>query len=299
MYFVDKHAYISSSLNSTSIFDEPDSPDDAQASSSGAEHKKPSRLKLAFSKAADTQRVLNVLKSDVKGELDPNNYVANRDLSQLEETIDNGSAVFLYDPDEMSDDDIQTLTLVYPTYKDKHDRDEGETHDYGELGSLISRLPGFASGGYVVSAILLREWWENQPKESVITEIKASNIASLKTAAATGWEEIHDEDVKEELDHLCNDDLDYDSSGASHWFKVTDKSIEICAKAILSTLVADENGHKDLSLAQIFNKKSGEVLPMDLSALEDIGLSYERLEAIANGNTDKQALQQIPLKPKP
>lgn len=258
--------------------------------------KSQSKLKLAFSQAADRKRVSRVFDPEVKKTFDPNGYVVKREEKVFNETIDESRAAFLYDPDaDNHDDGVLTLTMAYHVYRDKDDKAASTQHAYTEIGTSITRLSGFSSAKYVIAAMALREWWENPPQEMIVTEILPSNGPSLHTYTSTlGWEAITSAAKSKELHDLCNENIAPEDQGnATKWFMLASDTLKECAEVILSSLTPDATGNYDLANAQLYNKKTGETRDMDLSALNDVGLTYERLKEIARGTTNKTTLQKL------
>lgn len=255
-----------------------------------------SKLKLAFSEAADRPRVSRVFDPDIKKTFDPHGYVVKREATVFNETIDEGRAAFLYDPNSPDHDDgVMTLTMAYHIYRDKAEKANGVQHSFTEIGTSITRLNGFSAAKYVIAAMALKEWWDNPPQDMIVTEIMPSNGPSLHTyTSSLGWEAVATKEQQKELHDLANENIAPEDQGnATKWFMLASGTLQKSAQIILSSLTPDVHGNYDLGNAQLYNKRTGATIDMDLSALEGVGLTYERLQEIANGTTNRATLAKL------
>lgn len=241
----------------------------------------PSKLKLAFSKAADNSRISRVFDPAVKSKIDPKNYVVKRDKATFDSTIAGGRAAFLYDTATGA---VQTLSMAYHV----HDKTSGE-HKHTEIGTSITTLAGFKSAQVIVAALTLREWWEHEPSGLIVTEILPDNAPSLGVYRdKMGWQLVSDEATRDELFTLCNEIIAPEDQGRDAlWL--------CCSASVLPKMAQILLDYLDSGALE--NKRSGDKIALDLSALEEIGLTRRNLRAIARGITDKSQLTRPGPKP--
>ena len=235
----------------------------------------PSKLKLAFSKAADINRISKFFAPEIKTRIDPKNFVVKREKPIFDATVSNGRAAFLYDP---ATGEAYSLTMAY------HVNDNGR-HKHTEIGTSITRLGGYKSAQLVVAAMALKEWWTSAPSGLVVTEILPDNVPSLKVYRDhLGWAPVTNPDKVEELARLCNEHISEEDKGRpTIWFSCNDSVLPKMAQILLDYL-------DDPSLR---NKHTGHSVGLDLGALQMIGLTRTRLEAIAKGITDRKQIQDM------
>ena len=243
----------------------------------------PSKLRLAFSQAADIARVGRMFDPAVKDSIDPKRFVVRREKSVFESTIASGKAAFLYDT---ANGEVHTLTMAYPI----RDKQSGN-HDHTEIGTSITRLAGFKSAQIVIAAMILKEWWEDPPSGMIVTEILPDNAPSLHVYRdQLGWTPVTDTETVETLHRLCNESISAEDKGRQTvWF--------CCGNAVLPKLAQILIDHMDKGA--LHNKYSGETIDLDLQAMDDIGLTRRHLELIARGITDKGMLRAMPAPPPP
>lgn len=243
-------------------------------------------LKLAFSTAADYDRINKVFDPAIKHQYDPTGYVFKREESAFTRAVQGGHAAFLQDQHGT----VETLTIAY------HVAAQGKsaaTPDYTELGTTLARLPGYHSARLIVAALALHEWWQSPPVNSLAAEIKHANIPSLKTYRdALGWEAITDRTETQNISAITdqtlanpddqNNDVDAWMAMAA-WYRPTNASLALQARLVLSFM--DQGG--------LLNKKTGDFIPVDFSDLTRIGLTRKRLEALAGGETDRAKIRQV------
>lgn len=245
-------------------------------SSRQPDHSIPRSLTLEFSKAADYARVDRIFDPKIKDKIDPNNFVVKRDDKVLREALSHGGGCFLAE----NTGNIFTMTIAYHIRKDKA---AGGKHDYTEIGTSLARVGGYNSAQLVIAALALKEWWENAPKNMIVTEILPNNVPSLKTSYALGWEQIKDKATVDELHKLCNEIIAPEDKGRQTiWFGSGNSTLKKQAQTILKFI--DQGG--------LINKKTGHKISVDFTALDKIGLSRGRVEAIARGVIARDWLQQ-------
>lgn len=234
----------------------------------------PSRLRLAFSKAADIGRLGRFFSPAIKSKIDPQNFVVKREKAIFESAIAGGHAAFLYDT---ASGEAFTVTMAY------HVNDKNGEHRHTEIGTSITRLGGYKSAQLVIAALVLREWWEGAPKGLIVTEILPTNRPSLKVYRDhLGWSPVKEEEQVEELHRLCNEFIAPEDKGRQTiWFS--------CAVDILPKMAQILLDYLDNPTLR--NKFTGHAVNLDLGELAAIGLTRNRLEALAKGITDKNLLQ--------
>lgn len=244
----------------------------------------PSKLKLAFSKAADNGRISHLFDPAIKSRIDPQNFVVKRDQTVFDATVARGGAAFLYDT---TTGEVHTLTMAYQV----NDKNTGD-HVYSEVGTSLARIAGYSSAKLVVAAIALKEWWSNPPSDMITTEILPGNGPSLHLYRdSLGWSEVTDTAKAAELHRLCNEYIDpADQGRPTTWFCCDSSVLPKMAQTLLDYM---DNG-------VLLNKKTGHQIDLDLGELAQIGLDRTILENIAKGITDKNMLQSsAPTAPQP
>lgn len=253
-------------------------------------------LKLEFSRAADYPRIDELFSPAVKDGIDPHGYVVKRLDTHFRAAVASQAAAMLTDEHGR----VMTLTIAYRVNhvrKPGNDNSpDGRGHDVTELGTSLARLPGYNSAKLVVAALTLREWWNNPPRDAMIAEIKRDNTASLKTYIdGLHWKPLtdaaHSVRLYDATDVTLADDKDKGSSkpknpseAKSLWHRCDDATIAQSARVILTFMA--QGG--------LLNKATGHRIAVDFTALEQAGLTRERLLALAGGKVDRQALRAIP-----
>lgn len=244
----------------------------------------PASLKLIFSNAADYKRINHLFDPEIKSQIDPGNNVAKRYEDDFRYAIDNGHTSLLED----ENGEVVTLTMVY------HMHAQSGQHEYSELGSAMSRLPGFRSANLVVAAIALKEFLQHAPSKAIVTEIKLDNVAPQKIYKQLGWEPIEDADLVDELFVAC-----YQNVADEHGNKLTQlPSDEEKAKVgYYGAFGKAASGHAQTILTFMDQggvvNKAGTLIPVDFSGLAAAGLTRPRLEAMAAGLTDPAEVLKI------
>ena len=233
----------------------------------------PGKLKLEFSKASDVKRVNHIFSPEIKDKIDPNSYVVKRDNAVLKNTLSRGGGTFLSD----DQGELYTITLGYPLHRSNN---TSLRHDFTEIGTTMARMSGYNSAQLVVCAMVLKEWWDNDPNDLIIAEIDPANGASIHTYKdKMGWQPIADEATANELFVLCNQIIAPEDQGnPTIWFEASnDKTLSKSAAVILDTI--DQGG--------LLNKKTGHIIKVDFSELEKVGLSKKVLESISQRQFSK------------
>lgn len=235
----------------------------------------PARLKLAFSNNGDHDRISRLFEPDIKGKIDPHGYIMKREPEFFDAGVINGSAVFLFDPANDSGDNVHALTIGYRSHF--HKPASGNHHNYTEIGTTLSRLQGFKAAQIVIAASSLKEWWEKSPSKLIVTDLKNDNGASVNAFQnLLGWAIVQGEAIIRDINANC-------APAWGHWYMCNGKTLSKQAQVILDYMDGGE----------LYNKHTQQRIKLDLSAMEEIGLGRELLEALAEGKTDKGALNKI------
>jgi hypothetical protein len=246
-------------------------------------------LKLEFSKAADAARITGMLQDSDTKAADPNHYVAGRVPGVFNKAVRDGCAVFFSDETGT----LKTLTIAYHHSDDKNPGIKVK-HEYTESGTTLSHVPGYNSSAPLVSALVLREWLNHPPAKKIVASIKPQNAASVKIYKDTlGWEEASEKDQARARDLAWRTVPDpADPSGKNGyqtlppeaygtvWFTANDKALVKQANILLEAL--DRGG--------LINKRTGDIIAVDFSALGKEGLTRERIKAIASGITSRKKI---------
>lgn len=230
------------------------------------------KLKLAFSTAADTERLGGMFVPDVRNATDPANFLAQRTGDTFEAAVAAGGAAFLSDETGAP----QTITVAYHLSADG----DAAQHTHTEVGSSSSRIPGYKSANLVVAALALHEWFTHPPIEDIAAKIKPENIPSLRVyKEALGWQPVEDEHRRARLFDASITSLEGEDDPAAlqdrTWFAVDDSVIAHQAEALLGFM--DQGG--------LVNAKTGDFIPVDFTALDQEGLTREELQKIAQGKS--------------
>jgi hypothetical protein len=240
------------------------------------------RLKLEFSKAADAPRITGMLEHPDTKAADPHHYVALRLPDVFNKTVRDGCVAFFSD----ENGNLKTLTIAY--------HHSANRHDYTESGTTLSHVPGYNSSAPLVAALVLREWLNHPPAKKIVASIKPQNAASVKIYQDTlGWEQASEKDqtlAREQAWRTVPDPADPSGKTgystlppeaySTVWFAVKDKALAKQANILLEAL--DRGG--------LVNKRTGDIIPVDFSALGKEGLTRERIKAIAGGITSRKKI---------
>jgi hypothetical protein len=196
---------------------------------------------------------------------------------------------------------VQALTIAYRVHHVGKSANDNSAHDVTELGTSLARVPGYHAAKLVVAALTLREWWHHAPRDSMIAEIKRDNIASLKTYIdGLHWKPVMDAPHSARLYDATDVTLvnDKDKGGGnphadltkakSLWHRADDATVQQAAQVVLAFMA--QGG---------LQNKSGHKIPVDFSDLAAHGLTTARLQAIAAGQMDRQALKSLKSGPHP
>ena len=239
----------------------------------------PKSLKLEFSKASDRTRINALFDPAVKQKIDPHGYVIKRLENHFHKAVDGGAAGVLTDENQ----NVRSLTVAYRV----HGSDKpaaGAPHDYTEIGTSMTGLPGYNASRLVIAALAIREWLSYPPKFLLLADIKKENAASLKTYRdALGWRPltnqilathasiVTDRTVADEKNKAVNNTKG--ENAVSEWFVCDNATLATQAKVLLAFM--DAGG--------VLNKKTNDFIPVDFSALENEGLTRKKLESLASG----------------
>jgi hypothetical protein len=239
----------------------------------------PTSLKLVFTNAARIPAVNDMFNPANKLKIDPQDYVVKRETSLFNKQMSNGHGTLLVD----NKGSAFALTMAWHTTA--NDNKNKPYHRYTEMGTTLTSMAGFHSAQAVVAALALHQWLNHNPKNKIVAEILEENIASQKLFSDTlQWSIVKRKATTKDISDRCNTNVVEDNNGGKphHWFECKKESIAAMARAILN--IADRG---------TLNRKDGHSIAIDLSALDDVGLTRPRLEAMASGITAKRALRGI------
>lgn len=251
------------------------------------------RLRLAFSTAADDVRIRTALDPTLREKVDPEHHVAERLMAAFNTAVVQGCVAMLSDDKGT----VKSLTVAYHCHLAKIPGD-ATPHDHINFGTSLSYLSGYKISAIVIAALALREWLLHPPLGGEISAgIANDNIASLKIYnEMLKWEKLEDPvrlkpvmgatwhtlpDPRDKTGQTARDDAPDDLAGVG-WY-MCDKQTLITQAQYLLDLI-DRSG-------RIAGKQG--VLEVDLSALEQEGLTRIRLEAMARGVTSRPIIAAI------
>lgn len=239
----------------------------------------PGQLRLSFSIAADIPRIEALFDPAVKSTIDPQGQVAGRDRKLLHAHIAEGRAGILQD----DQGHVHTLSMAW--YLSAPD-DRNFRPRHTEIGSAMTRLPGFHSAAPVIAALALREWWSfTLPRGIMAGEVSNDNIPSQKLFRDTlGWKPMTDKRILKGLNDLSYAGVVNYAHQADQktWYQIDKPARQKLARILLDFM----------DRGTLVNKQ-GTTIKLDLSCLEHCGLTRPRLEALADGITSKKALRAI------
>lgn len=269
--------------------------DSGDTNSDVTSKKVPGWLKLQFTTAANKPYIDSFLKDVNDHNLDPQSYVLKRKDDAYEKALANGAAYL---------EDGQGHAYSYTAaYRILHKLPNGnKEHQFTEIGTTLTLIPGFQTALVVVTATALKEWWQAPPKRMIAANIKASNIPSQKTFDKLSWHQVYDGQLRSDIGHAYDTTLEHekdhfatksnggDKAPGEDIYHMTPISIIQMAQVLLDFMDKGE----------LYNKHTNETIKLDLSELEAIGLTRQRLEAISHGQLSKKILKSIPdTPPKP
>lgn len=240
---------------------------------------RPKSLKLEFSKAADYGRINELFDPAVKKKIDPHGYVIRRVESHFRRAVDEGAAGMLKD----ENGHVRSLTIAYRV----HGSDApapGEPHDFTEIGTSMTGLPGYNASRIVIAALAIREYLSHPPKHRLVADIKKENGASIKTYRDTlGWRTLEDPALRTHATAVTDRTVADEKNKAAHniagenavseWFTCDAATMATQAKVLLAFM--DAGG--------LTGKKTGDFIPVDFSALAAEGITRKTLESLASG----------------
>lgn len=239
----------------------------------------PGHLRLAFTTAANKPAIEELFDPRVKQSIDPDAQVAGRSGDIFEQHVANGHGAFLQDEQGT----IHTLTMAWHL---KENDDAHKRPRHTEIGTALTRLQGFHSASVVIAALTLKEWWSSRSPRGVIAgEVSNSNVPSTKLFRDTlGWKPIKAAGMLADINKLSYAGvINYDHrDDAKTWYQADRQGRQKLARIILDFM----------DRGTLLNKQ-GTMITLDLSALEETGLTRPRLEALAGGISTKKALRAI------
>lgn len=255
----------------------------------------PKGLKLAFSQAADDKRINVFFDPDVKAKVDPSKYITKRKEGVFKDSIASGCVAFLEDDNK----DVVMLAVAYQVCMNDNHAPQSQ-HDYTEMATAMSRLRDYHNADLVIAALTMKEWWLSPPNKMIMASVDCDNKAAQRIAPALDWERVADPATVESLFYPVyktavdetgqNRDIPLPPQAEKDrvWFYAcADKAIIKQAKILLQLM--DAGG--------VTNKKTNHTIPVDFSALAQIGLTRARLEAVARGDLSRKHLNSVPQKP--
>jgi hypothetical protein len=250
----------------------------------------PGKLTLAFSQAADYQKIDKMFDPLLKEKMDPEGYVKKRYDPAFKKAVDEKGATFLKD----DKDNVFTLTIAYKLHEPGSDLKK-DTHQYTEIGTSLARMQGYKSAQLVIAALAINEWLKAAPAKDIVADIKEENVPSVKVYQnALSWEAEPDSPaldgffeasyatITDDEGNPCPPpDKEERDSITMHASK--DAALSMMAQILLEYMKQGE----------LFNKHTEHTIPLDLSALEEEGLTKDRLEAIVGGNRDQKQILRL------
>lgn len=235
----------------------------------------PLSLKLAFTNAAQAKAVYGLFDPTIKSKIDPMGYVVKRESGLFEKQIKGGHGTLLVDDKS----NAYALTMAW------HAAAKDQSHCYTETGTTLTRLGGFRSAQVVVAALVLQQWWQAAPKKKIVAEILEENSPSRRIFEDLFmWRRINRKATAQDISNHCNGNVVEDlNPGKRHfWYACEKESLPFMARSLLTLM---DGG--------MLNRKDGQQIAIDLSALNQIGLSRPRLEALASGTVSKRELRKL------
>lgn len=231
-------------------------------------------LTLAFSGAADQDRIRKLFAPATKSGIDPHNYVVKREKDVFNYAISRAHVAMLFNTHSGA---VKTVSFAYDVRRQK-----GETHLHTEIGTTLASPGGYKTAQIVISALTLHEWWNMPPQRKIVTEILPENAPSLKAYKKLDWAEITDKELTHELHVLCNESIAPEDKGRQTvWFEATDKTLQTMAQVLID----------HINKGYVENKHTGHKIKIDLTPMFQTGLTIEHLKAIARGHTNRRLLE--------
>lgn len=241
------------------------------------------KLKLNFAELNDYDRITEFFASDEKTKADPHGYIYSRKKEYLLDTLKTRSAAFITD---VSTNDIVYFTSTYRLYDGEIDLNNN--HIYTEAGSSVSLIPGYGSTSFVASLLMLKEWLYHPPERHIVSRIQQENKAAIMARSKDmGWNIVQDEEKIKELEtycrKICPDNCDGGCVKGMLWFYMQG-GYAIQKEANLALRVIERGA--------LINKDD-EIKPMDYSVINEVGLSEDRLMAMAKGEFSREKILEI------
>lgn len=238
------------------------------------------KLKLNFACPDDYKRIVDFFRSDRKEQADPNKYIYKRKREYFENSLSTRSAAFITD---ISTDEIVYYTSTYKMYDGEVN--PNQRHTYTEAGTSISLIPGYGSTSFVASLLMLKEWLYDPPEKFMVARTKQENKAAIMARGKImGWDIVKDENLIHELieccDRSCRSEYVGESSNNTLWFYMQGE-LAIQKEANLALRVIERGA--------LINKYE-EIMPIDYSVIDEVGLSEGKLRAMARGEFDREKL---------
>lgn len=248
--------------------------------------KKPQTLKLEFSQASEYDRFNELFNPKLLKAMDPTGYVAKRLDPDFRKAVKDGCAIGLSDENSH----LRTLVVNYHFFDKQKSKKQ---HDYTELGSVLSCMQGYGSGGLLAAALGLKEWFNHPPKKAFVTEIKHDNVAPTKIYKMLGYEPLNDKKMVDRLFYLCYSNV-ADDQGNPVSGPPMDEKDNIGFYEHTNKTVISEAGIllKFMDQGGVTNKQ-GDLIQVDFSDLDRVGLTRPRLEAISKGELSRKKLMKI------
>ncbi|MCM2343766.1 MAG: hypothetical protein NDJ24_04320 [Alphaproteobacteria bacterium] len=240
----------------------------------------PGALRLAFSTAAHQPAIERLFDPAIKNSIDPDGQVAGRAGEMFAHHVAQGHATVLED----DQGNVHALTMAWHLSApgDKHPRPR-----HIEIGTALTRMPGFHSASVVTSAMALAEWWRPTLARGLMAgEVGNDNIASTKLFRDTlGWRPLQNKQAVTDLNKLSYADIiDYNHINDSKtWYVCNHQALSKAAAILLAVMDS----------AKLTNKKTGQSISVDISAITEIGLTKPRLEVLAERFRSKKALRAV------
>lgn len=239
-------------------------------------------LTLQFTSAADIPAFDTLFEPDIKEHIDPKGNIAKRQSKYYEEAIADGHAVYIKGEEQAA----YSIGMAYHTSLDG-DLDKRPA-DYIEIGTMLSVLSRFNMSALTGSALTLKEWLNGPPVVGFASAIKSNNVGSILSFTRMGWIPEDNEDFYNPIIQSCDQNLVPNSNNKvpgpddppEDWYVLGPDALAAQAKILLEFL----------DRGTLYNKKTDEHIQIDLRDLDRVGLTRERLEAIALGETDRDVL---------
>ncbi|MFN3827007.1 MAG: hypothetical protein ACK4NR_05205 [Micavibrio sp.] len=236
----------------------------------------PGVLKFNFTTAAHIPAIEALFMPPLKDQIDPTGQVALRDHDTFTKLVTDGHAAVLED----EEGHVYSMAIGWHLAEPGRKRSE-----YVEIGSVMSRLPGFGCADVVVAALALHEWWRPSiPTGLIAAEVSDDNKASTRLFRDhLKWSALPKTGASlSRLNNLSYAGLvNYQHAGDSKtWYKSDAAARQHQARMLLDYLNRGT-----------LRNAAGSTIKLDLSALTKTALHESRLQRMVNGETTKKALR--------